>query len=72
MLIENYLLCPFSTHNIGCDQLVGLLEGAQCPLKHGAYVVKQQTHNLPNVPIPSFLSNVSYVIKINFNFFYET
>ncbi len=62
---EYYLLRPFSNHDITCDQLVGLLEGAQCPLKHGKYVVKQQTHVLPDVPIPSFLKNVSYVIWIS-------
>ncbi|KAL9986892.1 hypothetical protein ACROYT_G001101 [Oculina patagonica] len=51
------------THNIGCDQLVGLLEGAQCPLKRGVYEVKKQTHALPDVPIPSFLSNGKYKLK---------
>ena len=46
--------------------MVGLLEGAQCPLQHGTYEVKEQSHTLPNVNIPSFLKNVSYVIKMVF------
>lgn len=48
-----------STRDIGCDQMVKLLEGAQCPLRNGEYVVKHQTHKLPNVSIPSFIKNVS-------------
>lgn len=48
-----------STRDIGCDQMVKLLEGAQCPLRNGEYVVKHQTHKLPNVSILSFIQNVS-------------
>jgi len=49
--------------DIGCDEMVKLLEGAQCPLKNGEYVVKHQTHKLPNVSIPSFIKNGKYKIK---------
>jgi len=44
--------------------MVKLLEGAQCPLKNGEYVVKHQTHKLPNVSIPSFIKNVSKNLSI--------
>ena len=35
------------------------MEGAKCPLAPGSYEVKQQTRSMPDIPIPSFLKNVS-------------
>lgn len=49
--------------DIGCADLVKLLEGAQCPLQNGEYVVKTQTHKLPDVSVPSFIKNGKYKIK---------
>ncbi|CAH3038941.1 unnamed protein product, partial [Pocillopora meandrina] len=46
------------THSIRCEKLVDFLKGAKCPLAPGSYEVKQQTHSMPDIPIPSFLKNV--------------
>ena len=51
-----------STHSIRCEKLVDFLEGAKCPLAPGSYEVKQQTRSMPDIPIPSFLKNVSLQI----------
>jgi len=50
-------------HNVGCDQLIGLLEGEQCPLQPKDYIVKQQSVVLPDISLPSFLTNGWYRIR---------
>ncbi|KAL9986891.1 hypothetical protein ACROYT_G001100 [Oculina patagonica] len=58
------LPCPEQcTLDIGCDQLVGLLEAVQCPLKQGVYAIEKQTLALPDLPIPSFLKSGKYKIR---------
>ncbi|KAJ7365939.1 GM2 ganglioside activator [Desmophyllum pertusum] len=57
--IKNVGSCKY---DIGCDKMKELLEGAQCPLLKKAYTVKQQTVTLPDISIPSFLTNGYYKI----------
>ena len=50
----------YSTHDIGCNQLIALLEGERCPLRSPKeYTVRRQEHVLPDVNLPSFLTSVS-------------
>ena len=50
----------YSTHDIGCNQLITLFEGERCPLRSPKeYIVRKQEYVLPDVNIPSFLTRVS-------------
>jgi len=57
---NNGVLFLYSTHDIGCNQLITLLEGERCPLRSPKeYIVRKQGHVLPDVNLPSFLTSVS-------------
>ncbi|XP_073232617.1 ganglioside GM2 activator-like [Porites lutea] len=52
------------THDIGCNQLISLLEGERCPLRSPKeYIVRKQEHVLPDVNIPSFLTSGTYKVQ---------
>ena len=61
----------YSTHDIGCNQLITLLEGERCPLRSPkVYIVRKQEHVLPDVNLPSFLTSVSiYTMNTHLKFF---
>ena len=60
----------YSTHDIGCNQLITLLEGERCPLRSPkVYIVRKQEHVLPDVNLPSFLTSVSiYTMNTHLKF----
>ena len=62
MKIILFWFCPFSTHEIKCNQI---LQDANCPLQQGTYIIKQQPDNLPFSGLLSLATNVSYVIKMD-------
>ncbi|KAJ7365785.1 ML domain [Desmophyllum pertusum] len=53
------------TYDIGCNQMKDVLEGAQCPLENGQYIVKERTVTLPDVSIPSWIKNGKYFLRVD-------